>query len=328
MQVVGDLFGEGKMQLPFVLQSAATMKAAVTHLEPHMEKSGATGKGTIVLATVRGDVHDIGKNLVDIILSNNGFTTVNLGIKQPINAILEAADAHHADAIGLSGLLVKSAHVMQEDLQEINRRRLADRYPVLLGGAALTRRYVEQQLRDVYDGAVYYGKDAFEGLAIMTALTDGREPSGQQRTTPTAAAPTTATGPAPARSAVRTDVPIAQPPFWGRRVASGIPLRQVTPYLNETALCRGQWGFRKGDLNVTDFDALLDREARPALRRLEQEAIAENILQPAVVYGFFPVQADGNDLIIYNDDRQTERARLQFPRQQGKKNLCLADYFR
>jgi 5-methyltetrahydrofolate--homocysteine methyltransferase len=331
MQVVGDLFGEGKMQLPFVLQSAATMKAAVSHLEPHMEKSDATGKGTIVLATVRGDVHDIGKNLVDIILSNNGYTTVNLGIKQPINAILEAADEHNADAIGLSGLLVKSARVMEEDLQEINRRELANRYPVLLGGAALTRRYVEQQLRDVYDGAVYYGKDAFEGLAIMAALAEGREPDGQNRTSPIPtekpAATATATRSA-LRSSVRTDSPIAQPPFWGRRVISGIPIRQITPYLNETALFRGQWGLRKGDLSDADFEALLDSEARPTLRRLEQQAIAESILQPAVVYGYFPVQADGNDLIIYNDDRQTERARLQFPRQDGKQNLCLSDYYR
>ncbi len=371
MQVVGDRFASGEMQLPFVLQSAETMKAAVKHLEPHMEKSGAGGKGTVVLATVRGDVHDIGKNLVDIILSNNGYTIVNLGIKQPIQNIIDAAQQHNADAVGLSGLLVKSALVMKEDLQELNRRGLAEQFPVMVGGAALTRAYVEQDLRDVYDGRVYYGKDAFEGLAVMNALMDGREPEGQDRTAPAAVAAkrssrtdantdaNTVAAPARARSDVGTDAPIPAPPFWGRRALTGISLPDVYPYLNEVALFRGQWGFRRGDLNDEQFHDLLEREARPVLRRLQDQAIAESLLQPAVVYGYFPVQSDGNDLIVYhtasadtahgNADGETgpaghagqigkvgevgpdtgkEWLRFHFPRQAGKKNLCLADYYR
>ena len=348
MQVVGDLFGAGKMQLPFVLQSAETMKAAVSQLEPHMEKSAAMGKGTIVLATVRGDVHDIGKNLVDIILSNNGFRTVNLGIKQPIANVIDAAERVSANAIGLSGLLVKSTVVMKEDLQELNRRGLS-RYPVLLGGAALTRRYVEQDLRDVYEGAVYYGQDAFEGLGIMHALMEGREPEGRGAASraagedvaaggeaPAAAAPGVAPAPAArgtglaaaTRSAVRRDVPLVTPPFWGQRVHAGIALRGVLPYLNEVALFRGQWGFRKGELSDTEFADLLEREARPALRRLSDEAIAGGILEPAVVYGYFPVQADGDDLIVYRKDRRSEWLRFRFPRQEGKRRLCLADFYR
>lgn len=343
MQVVGDLFGSGQMQLPFVLQSAETMKAAVKYLEPHMEKSAATGKGAMVIATVRGDVHDIGKNLVDIILSNNGFTVHNLGIKQPIHTIIEAAEHCRADAIGLSGLLVKSTLVMKEDLIELNRLGLAGRYPVVLGGAALTRAYVEHDLRDLYAGRVYYGQDAFEGLAIMNALVEGREPAGPRRPAPlarptpgpprraaAAAAGRPAAPPAVARgrSAVRTDVPIPAPPFWGRRAIRGISLQEIYPYLNEVALFRGQWGFRKGSRSDADFEALLEQKARPALRRLEEQAIAEGICLPAVVYGYFPVRADGDDLIVYHEDRRTERLRFRFPRQENKQRLCLADYFR
>ena len=338
MQVVGDLFGAGKMQLPFVLQSAETMKSAVAYLEPHMERSDQRGRGTIVLATVRGDVHDIGKNLVDIILSNNGFNTVNLGIKQPIATVIEAAEEHDADAIGLSGLLVKSTAVMKEDLVELNRRGLAQRWKVLLGGAALNRAYVEQDVRDAFDGEVYYGKDAFEGLSIMTALAEGRVPEGQERTaarpreTGSTSATAAETGVRPRRSAVVTDADLRPPPFWGRRVVKGLSLPEIAAYLNETALFRGQWGFRKNDLSDSEFAALLDEQARPALRRLIDEATtgtsAGSILQPALVYGYFPVQADGDELIVYADDRRTERARFRFPRQKGKQNLCLADYFR
>ena len=331
MQVVGDLFGSGKMQLPFVLQSAETMKSAVAYLEPHMEQSAAQGKGTIVLATVRGDVHDIGKNLVDIILSNNGFNTVNLGIKQPIANVIDAALEHDADAIGLSGLLVKSTVVMREDLVELNRRGLADRWKILLGGAALTRGYVEQNLRDSFEGDVYYGQDAFEGLAIMTAVADGREPEGQHRTAardragPASSAGAVATA---QRSAIATDVEIATPPFWGRRVVTGVSLPEIASYLNEVALFRGQWGYRKGDLTDDAFAAVLDEEARPALRRILDEALASHILEPALVYGYFPVQSEGDELIVYRDDQRTEWLRFRFPRQQGKRSLCLADYYR
>ena len=333
MQVVGDLFGAGKMQLPFVLQSAEVMKSAVALLEPHMDKADSRGRGTVVLATVRGDVHDIGKNLVDIILSNNGYSTVNLGIKQPIQTIVEAAEQHSADAIGLSGLLVKSTLVMKEDLEELNRRGLAGRFPVLLGGAALTRAYVEQDLRSRYQGRVYYGQDAFEGLAIMNALMDGREPDGQRRTAARPARAATAAAAAATatttrvRSQVRTDAPVPVPPFWGRRAVRGIPLRDVYPYINEVALFRGQWGYRKGEQTDADFDALLEREARPVLRRVQEEALTHGILQ-AAVYGYFPAQSDGDDLIIYHEDRRSEWLRFHFPRQPAKQRLCLADFFR
>ena len=330
MQEVGDLFGAGKMQLPFVLQSAETMKASVAFLEPHMERSDAAGKGTIVLATVRGDVHDIGKNLVDIILSNNGFTTVNLGIKQPISPIIEAAERHDADAIGLSGLLVKSTLVMREDLEELNRRELADRWPILLGGAALTRSYVESDLRETFHGRVWYGQDAFEGLRIMNALAEGDPPPHE--IVPRRAAPKRS--PAPAEPRPIAPAPnIPAPPFWGTRVVRDLPLADLFPYINETTLFRAQWGFRSpnGATATDDWQELVERDARPALQRLQTEALSNAILQPAVVYGYFPAQSDGDDLIVYqpdNPDARRELVRFSFPRQQGKQSLCLADYFR
>ena len=341
MQEVGDLFGAGKMQLPFVLQSAETMKASVSWLEPHMERSDAAGKGTIVLATVRGDVHDIGKNLVDIILSNNGFTTVNLGIKQPIGPIIEAAEQHDADAIGLSGLLVKSTLVMREDLEELNRRGLAERWPILLGGAALTRGYVETDLRECFAGRVWYGQDAFEGLRIMNALAAGEPPPHEiaPRRAASTRGPKRQTAPSestePQRTAPAQRVP--EPPFLGTRVVhegeDGLALAELFPYINETALFRGQWGFRNrnGQDAQADWAELVERDARPALRRLQAEALADGVLEPAVVYGYFPAQSDGDDLIIYvpeSGGARAELARFAFPRQQGKQGLCLADYFR
>ena len=329
MQEVGDLFGAGKMQLPFVLQSAETMKASVARLEPHMERSDAAGKGTIVLATVRGDVHDIGKNLVDIILSNNGFTTVNLGIKQPIGPIIEAAEQHNADAIGLSGLLVKSTLVMRDDLEELNRRGLAQRWPILLGGAALTRSYVESDLRGQFQGRVWYGQDAFEGLRIMTALAAGEPPP--HAVAPKRAAPKRAAAPAQTRR-VEPAQTIPAPPFWGTRVVRGLNLTDLFPYINETTLFRGQWGFRNRNGQTTQdaWAEVVERDARPALRRLQTEALSNGILEPAVVYGYFPAQAHGDDLIIYQPEANSrdELARFSFPRQQGKQGLCLADYFR
>ncbi|MEW2622888.1 methionine synthase, partial [Streptomyces sp. NPDC048106] len=230
MKVVGELFGSGQMQLPFVLQSAEVMKNAVAHLEPHMEKSDAEGKGTIVLATVRGDVHDIGKNLVDIILSNNGYNVVNLGIKQPVSAILEAAEEYRADVIGMSGLLVKSTVIMKENLEELNQRGLAARFPVILGGAALTRAYVEQDLHEIYDGEVRYARDAFEGLRLMDALIGVKRgvpgaklPELKQRRVRATAAPEVEERPEEGhvRSDVATDNPVPTPPFWGTRVVKG-----------------------------------------------------------------------------------------------------------
>ena len=324
MQEVGDLFGAGKMQLPFVLQSAETMKSSVSWLEPHMEKADAAGKGTIVLATVRGDVHDIGKNLVDIILSNNGFSTVNLGIKQPIGPIIEAAIEHDADAIGLSGLLVKSTLVMKEDLEELNRRGLAERWPILLGGAALTRAYVESDLRERFEGRVWYGQDAFEGLRIMNALADGDPPDHApvaRRAKPRRAATALAE---PRQVAPVAEIPL--PPFWGTRVVRGLALAELFPYINETTLFRGQWGFRSRD-GQDAWAELVEQEARPALRRLQAEALSSGILEPAVVYGYFPAQSSGDDLIVYQPGAEGELARFSFPRQDGKQGLCLSDYF-
>ena len=323
MQEVGDLFGAGDMQLPFVLQSAETMKKAVAHLEPHMDRLDSTSKGSIVLATVRGDVHDIGKNLVEIILSNNGFTTINLGIKQPIANVIEAAIEHNADAIGLSGLLVKSTLVMKEDLEELNRRELADRWPVLLGGAALTRKYVEWDLRNTFHGDVFYGQDAFDGLRIMNALSDGIELDSTP-TEPMAAptGPSSTTTATAVRSTLSPAAAIPEAPFMGTRVIRGLPLTDVFPYINRTALLRGQWGFKGRDAETA-------ARAELALSQIQQQALRDGVLEPSVVYGYYPAQSSGDELIVYEpDETGVEAIRFSFPRQQGKQGRCLADYFR
>jgi 5-methyltetrahydrofolate--homocysteine methyltransferase len=313
------------------------MKAAVAYLEPYMEKNASGGKGTIVLATVKGDVHDIGKNLVDIILSNNGYTVHNLGIKQPINAIIDATRQHGADAIGLSGLLVKSTLVMREDLEELNRRGL-EATPVILGGAALTRSYVEVDLRKVYNGRVFYGRDAFEGLRTMDSLMGEKrgglavEAGPKERrvraTGPTGVAAEQA--PVVERSDVATNVPVPEPPFWGSRVVKGVPVGDIAEYLNRIALFRGRWDLKRAKgQSEEDYRALLEREAEPALRDLLARAKSEQFLQPAVVYGYFPAQSEGNDLIVYSpEDRAREVVRFTFPRQQRDRHLCIADFFR
>ncbi|MET9431952.1 methionine synthase [Streptomyces sp. NPDC003036] len=338
MKVVGELFGSGQMQLPFVLQSAEVMKTAVAYLEPHMEKveGEEAGKGTIVLATVRGDVHDIGKNLVDIILSNNGYNVVNLGIKQPVSAILEAADEHKADVIGMSGLLVKSTVIMKENLEELNQRGLAARFPVILGGAALTRAYVEQDLHEIYEGEVRYARDAFEGLRLMDALIAVKRgvpgatlPELKQRRVRAAA--TVVEEPAPeggVRSDVATDNPVPEPPFWGTRVVKGIPLKDYASWLDEGALFKGQWGLkqaRTGD--GPTYEELVETEGRPRLRGWLDRLHTENMLEAAVVYGYFPCVSKGDDLILL-DDSGHERTRFTFPRQRRGRRLCLADFFR
>ncbi|MFB9389446.1 methionine synthase [Streptomyces coeruleoprunus] len=338
MKVVGELFGSGQMQLPFVLQSAEVMKSAVAHLEPHMEKSDAEGKGTIVLATVRGDVHDIGKNLVDIILSNNGYNVVNLGIKQPVSAIVEAAEEHRADVIGMSGLLVKSTVIMKENLEELNQRDLAAKYPVILGGAALTRAYVEQDLHEIYQGEVRYARDAFEGLRLMDALV------AVKRGVPGATLPelkqrrVRATGSAVVtedrepesgvRSDVATDNPVPEPPFWGTRVVKGIQLKEYASWLDEGALFKGQWGLkqnRTGD--GPSYEELVETEGRPRLRGWLDQLHTQNMLEAAVVHGYFPCVSKGDDLIIL-DESGNERTRFTFPRQRRGRRLCLADFFR
>ncbi|MDQ7804069.1 methionine synthase [Amycolatopsis sp. A133] len=356
MKTVGELFGSGQMQLPFVLQSAEVMKAAVAHLEPHLESGDDSGKGRIVLATVRGDVHDIGKNLVDIILSNNGYEVVNLGIKQPITTILDAAEEHGADAIGMSGLLVKSTVIMKENLQEMNSRGVSARRPVLLGGAALTRSYVENDLTELYLGDVRYARDAFEGLRLMDAIMAAKrgesplvdadaEKKRQERKERRERSLRIAEarkarksheealeGPPPARSDVATDVPLPTPPFWGSRVVKGVALADYAAMLDERATFMGQWGLKgaRGGAGPT-YDELVESEGRPRLRYWLDRLTADGVLaHAAVVYGYFPCVAEGDDLVVLTEPEPgaPERLRFTFPRQRRDRRLCLADFYR
>jgi 5-methyltetrahydrofolate--homocysteine methyltransferase len=349
MKVVGELFGSGQMQLPFVLQSAEVMKTAVAHLEPHMEKvEGQEGKGKIVLATVKGDVHDIGKNLVDIILTNNGYTVINLGIKQPVNAILEAAEEHKVDVIGMSGLLVKSTVVMKENLVEMNARGIADTFPVILGGAALTRAYVEQDLDEVFEGEVKYARDAFEGLRLMDTMMavkrgeiapeqlaedkakdDERKARHARSKAIAEARRESEEAPEAGRSDVTNDNAVPTPPFWGSRVSKGIALADYSAWLDERALFLGQWGLRGargGD--GPSYEELVETDGRPRLRDLLARVQAEGIVEPAVVHGYFPAVSKGDDLIVLDPDTGDERCRFTFPRQRRDRRLCLADFFR
>jgi 5-methyltetrahydrofolate--homocysteine methyltransferase len=372
MKVVGDLFGSGQMQLPFVLQSAEAMKAAVRFLEPFMEKKGgATTKGTMVLATVKGDVHDIGKNLVDIILTNNGYKVVNLGIKQPVENILQAYEEHRAHAIGMSGLLVKSTLIMRENLELMNERGIT--VPVILGGAALTRRYVEDDLKSLYKGTLFYARDAFAGLHTMDKLTSenggpgtgtrgrgegetrrrgegetrglgdaGRDIEGEDvedlvgeeaklgirkparpRGAPARVGDTTHTR----RSTVAPNVEIPPAPFYGSKVVREIPIDEVFAFVNETALFKGQWQFKQGRRPAEEYQAFVKETVRPIYNELKERTKREGLLLPGVVYGYFPCQSSGNDLIVYQDDEKTERVRFTFPRQPAGRNLCLADFF-
>ncbi|MCU0688708.1 MAG: methionine synthase [Phycisphaerales bacterium] len=371
MKTVGDLFGSGQMQLPFVLQSAEVMKMAVAHLQQYMEKVAGQSKGSIVLATVKGDVHDIGKNLVDIILSNNGYTVHNIGIKQPISDIIKAWRETKADAVGMSGLLVKSVTVMEENLHELNT--LGIDVPILLGGAALTRHYCEGHLRGIYKGQVFYGKDAFEGLRTMDMLkadktsdliSEINERLGKRTAAEEVIARSkadsakkieafeqakalSASGAATSvavieRSDVRTDVVVPAPPFWGSRVVKDIDLDLVYPFINTVALYRGQWQFKQGALSDEDFEHQIQDTVGPIFTRLKAQCKAEAVLQPAVVYGYFPCNSDGNDLIIWDPQDFTPGAlalkpgvrtpreieRFVFPRQATRKRLCISDYFK
>ncbi|MFJ9842815.1 methionine synthase [Kitasatospora sp. NPDC101155] len=337
MKVVGELFGSGQMQLPFVLQSAEVMKTAVAHLEPHMEKSDSEGKGTIVLATVKGDVHDIGKNLVDIILSNNGYNVVNLGIKQPVAAILDAAQEHNADVIGMSGLLVKSTVIMKENLEELNQRKLASSYPVILGGAALTRAYVEQDLHEIYEGEVRYARDAFEGLRLMDALIAVKRgvpgatlPELKQRRHARVEVeePEPEVNLGQIRSDVAVDNSVPTPPFWGDRIVKGIPFADYASWLDEDALFKGQWGLKAARSGEgPSYEELVETEGRPRLRAWLDRLQTEGWLEAAVVYGYYPANSKGDDLIVFHEDG-TERTRFTFPRQRRGRRLCLADFFR
>lgn len=353
MKVVGELFGSGQMQLPFVLQSAEAMKAAVKFLEPFMEKKGgATAKGTMVLATVKGDVHDIGKNLVDIILTNNGYRVINLGIKQTIDAILNSYEEHKADAIGMSGLLVKSTLIMKENLEVMNERDI--KVPVVLGGAALTRRYVEDDLKSLYKGTLFYARDAFAGLHTMDRLMSGNgaaagvsEPGAMATGSsanpeddellaeeaklgvrkPTRARALSGDTTHTTRSNVDPNAPVPTAPFFGSRVIDRIPLNNVFEFINETALFKGQWQFKQGRKSNEEYQSFVAEHVRPVYQELKLRSEREGLLGPKVVYGYFPAQSSGNDLIIYQDDAKTERTRFTFPRQPSGKHLCLADYF-
>ncbi|WUI72231.1 methionine synthase [Nocardia sp. NBC_00403] len=355
MKTVGELFGSGQMQLPFVLQSAEVMKAAVAHLEPHMEATDDSGKGRIVLATVKGDVHDIGKNLVDIILSNNGYEVVNLGIKQPIATILDAAVDKKADVIGMSGLLVKSTVVMKENLQELNSKGVAEQFPVLLGGAALTRGYVENDLTEVYEGDVHYARDAFEGLRLMDDIMTRKRGGGIDPDSPEAIAEREKAAErkarherskriaeqrkavevpveVPARSDVAADLPVPVPPFWGTRVVKGLSLQEYSGLLDERALFLGQWGLRgqRGG-EGPGYEELVETEGRPRLRYWLDRLSTESVLQhAAVVYGYFPAVSEGDDVIVLTEPSPDapERYRFTFPRQQRDRFLCIADFIR
>jgi 5-methyltetrahydrofolate--homocysteine methyltransferase len=334
MKIVGELFGKGEMQLPFVLQSAEVMKSAVAYLEPHMEKTDEGGRGTMLLATVKGDVHDIGKNLVDIILSNNGYRVVNIGIKQTANQIIDAALENNVDAIGMSGLLVKSTVIMKENLEELTSRGLDQKWPIVLGGAALTRAYVEQDLAGIFPGEVRYARDAFEGLSLMDSIMAVKRgepgaalPALRERrvkaVSKNAEVPTTDT----TRSDVATDVEIPQAPFFGSRIVKGIPLADYVGMLDERALFVGQWGL-KGARG--EYEKMVEEEGRPRLRALLNEVQSKGWLEAAVVYGYFPCVSEGNDLIILHhegDLKGQERVRFTFPRQRRDRRLCLADFF-
>jgi 5-methyltetrahydrofolate--homocysteine methyltransferase len=336
MKTVGDLFGSGQMQLPFVLTSAEVMKLAVGYLEPHMDQSAESGKGRIVLATVRGDVHDIGKNLVDIILSNNGFDVVNIGIKQPLSAIVDAATENDADVIGMSGLLVKSTVVMRDNLAELNSRGLARTWPVLLGGAALTRAYVEQDLAGLFDGEVRYARDAFEGLRLMDAFMAVKRgdagaqlpPLREARVKPGARLRLTEPAEMPARSDVATDNEVPVPPFYGDRIVKGIALSEYAAFLDERATFLGQWGLKPArGASGPSYEELVEAEGRPRLRMWLDRVQAEGLVEAAVVYGYFRAASEGNDLVVL-DDSGAERERFTFPRQRHDRHLCLADFFR
>jgi len=334
MKIVGELFGKGEMQLPFVLQSAEVMKTAVAQLEPFMEKTGDEGRGTMLLATVKGDVHDIGKNLVDIILTNNGYRVVNIGIKQTINQIIDGAIDSNADAIGMSGLLVKSTVIMKENLQEITARGLDQKWPIVLGGAALTRAYVEQDLAALFPGEVRYARDAFEGLRLMDSIMAVKRgepgaalPALRERKVANTRVKNEDLPIDTRRSDVALDVDIPTPPFFGSRVVKGIQLSDYAGMLDERALFVGQWGL-KG--NRGEYENMVEAEGRPRLRSLLNEVQSSGWLNAAVVYGYFPCYSDGNDLVILHhegEQKGQERTRFTFPRQTRDRRLCISDFF-
>lgn len=358
MKVVGELFGSGQMQLPFVLQSAETMKAAVAFLEPHMEKSEGevdNAKGTFVIATVKGDVHDIGKNLVDIILSNNGYRVINLGIKQPVENIIQAYEEHKPDCIAMSGLLVKSTAFMKDNLQTFNEKGIT--VPVILGGAALTPKFVYDDCQNTYQGKVIYGKDAFSDLNFMEKLMPAKtgndwddfkgflgefaEAEHSQNGNGNghkAAEKAVEDKPEEPKvidtkrsEAVEIDTERPTPPFWGSKLLQGddIPLEELFWYLDLQALIAGQWQFRKPkDQTKEEYQAFLAEKVYPILETWKKRVVEENLLHPQVIYGYFPTQSEGNTLNIYNPENHSEKVtEFEFPRQRSMRRLCIADFF-
>ncbi len=352
MKTVGTLFGSGQMQLPFVLQSAEVMKSAVAYLEPFMEKNAESQKGIMVIATVKGDVHDIGKNLVDIILTNNGYKVINLGIKCPVETMIHAAQENNADAIGMSGLLVKSTLVMKENLEVLNEQNIT--IPVILGGAALTRRYVDQDLKSIYKGNVFYANDAFDGLRLIEEIKNKKKGKGRSEPQKSGgekgdreeligaeakiALMLADEKKTPKHSKIKIDVEIPKPPFWGSKVVNDISLDEVFRYINETALIRGQWRVVRGKKSEEEYQQILQEQIYPELKKLKLKIKNEKLLEPKVVYGYFPCQSDGKDLIIYSMPENTSKfefpnlklnewLRFSFPRQKDDRYLCISDYF-
>lgn len=331
MKTVGELFGSGQMQLPFVLQSAETMKSAVKFLEPHMDRVEGTSKGIMVLATVKGDVHDIGKNLVDIILTNNGYKVVNLGIKVSIEQMLQAAAEHKADSIGMSGLLVKSTMIMKENLEVMNERSIT--MPVVLGGAALTRRYVEENLRAIYHGTLAYANDAFDGLHFMQEICGS--PVASKQLSVTSGQKKSKAGERSRREEIATaakkpawsPVEIPAAPFWGTKIVRDIPLATVFDYVNPIALFRGQWQVRRGKMKIADYNRMVEEKFVPIFEELKQRCINERLLIPEVVYGYFLCNSADDDVIIYDESGIREIERFHFPRQAEGNLLCIADSF-
>jgi 5-methyltetrahydrofolate--homocysteine methyltransferase len=361
MKVVGELFGSGQMQLPFVLQSAETMKSAVAFLEPHMEKViGADGKlessakAKLLIATVKGDVHDIGKNLVDIILTNNGYEVINLGIKQSVEAIIEAQKMHGADCIAMSGLLVKSTAFMKDNLDAFNQADID--VPVILGGAALTPRFVNKDCRNVYHGQVIYGRDAFTDLRFMDALVEAKKSNNWDNKqgflveSPEGfdlgkADPDPGDLDEPAKPSNQLDLVISsdrsaavpeeqalKPPFWGTKILleDEIPFEQIFAYLDRQALFAGQWQLRKNqNQSREEYDQIIQSKAEPVLKDWIERIKAEDLLSPRVAYGYFPCGRDGNSVVIYDPANPSKcLGRFELPRQRSGNRYCIADFYR
>jgi len=318
MREVGDLFGRGELLLPFVLQSAEVMKQSVGLLEPYMEKLSDEGRTSILLATVAGDVHDIGKNLVDIILSNNGYKVHNIGIKVPAEEIIAKAGELDVDVVGLSGLLVKSALLMKENLAQFQAAEMSQ--PVLLGGAALTKKFVAQDCAPNYQNAVVYCMDAFAGLKAIREFE-----AGTLHSTTWEEKQVAINKPGPQQEVLDRSHPVPEVPFMGRRLVDDIDAEKLFAYLNQAALFRGRWGYRRGKMAKEEYEALNQNTVIPLYNRLKEQALNEGWLEPKLVYGYFNCYSREETLVVRSE---TGDKLFPFPRQTGSPGLCIADYFR